>query len=241
MKSLVIGLTLIIISASTFAGTTPSKQLVEQYIQQEQAEKAINAEIEAYVQQLSADATPEERARIVEYLNASMGWNAIKDQYASLVQKIFTTEELKASIVFLKTPVGASITKKSQHLTQELASLIATNAQQATKQLSSSAPSDGDATPLAGTEIIAFNVEEHNIDGRVYFTGEIENRGKRAARGVQVEVNLFSGGKFVDQYTTYVSGNVAPAATRYFKVSCGCKDSPPAKHDSFKIHVVEGY
>lgn len=241
MKSLVIGLALIITSASTFADIPPSKQLVEQYIKQAQAEKAINAEIEGYAQQLSANAGADEKARMAEYLNAAMGWNVIKDQYATLVEKIFTTEELKASLAFLKTPVGASITTKNQRFAQEMAALIATNAQRATKQLSSSAQSDGDATPTANTEIVAFNVEEQNIDGKVYFTGEIENRGKRPARGVQVEVNLFSSGKFVDQYTTYVSGIVGPAATRYFKVSCGCKDSPPAKHDSFKIQVIEGY
>jgi hypothetical protein len=47
-------------------------------------------------------------------------------------------------------------------------------------------------------------------------------------------------GYFVDQYSTYISGVVPPGATRLFKVSCGCKDSPPAKHDNFKVQVVDG-
>lgn len=241
MKSLVIGIALLITSACTFADSPPSKQLVEQYIKQAQAEQAINAEIEGYARQLSANARAEDKARMEEYLNATMGWNAIKDQYASLVKKIFTTEELRASLVFLKTPVGTSITKKNQRFAQEMAALIATNAQRATKQLPFSTPSDSDAPSMDSTDLTAINVEEQNLDGRIYFTGEIENRGKRPVRGGQVEVNLFSGGKFVDQYTTYISGTIAPAATRYFKISCGCKDSPPAKYDSFKTHVAEGY
>lgn len=144
-------------------------------------------------------------------------------------------------MAFLKSPAGASITKKNQRFAQDMAALIATNVQQVSKQLSSSQPSDGDASSASSNDLAAIGVEEQNQDGRVYFTGAIENHGKRPARGVQVEVNLFLAGKFVDQYTTYVSGAVVPGSLRYFKVSCGCKDSPPAKHDSFKVYVVEGY
>lgn len=239
MKSFVIGLALLVASASVLADTRPSKQLVEQYIKQAQAEQEIAAQVEGYAQQLSANADPETKAQIVKYLNAMIGWNTIKDQYAALVEKTYTAEELKAALAFLKSPAGSSITKKNQRFAQDMAALIATNVQQVSKQLSSSPPSDGDAS--SGNELAAIDVEEQNQDGRIYFTGAIENHGKRPARGVQIEVNLFLAGKFVDQYTTYVSGVVVPGSSRYFKVSCGCKDSPPAKHDSFKVYVVEGY
>lgn len=239
MKSFVIGLALLVASANVLADTRPSKQLVAQYIKQAQAEQEITAQVEGYAQQLSANADPEAKAQIVKYLNATIGWNTIKDQYAALVEKTYTAEELKAALAFLKSPAGSSITKKNQRFAQDMAALIATNVQQVTKQLSSSPPSDGDAA--SGNELAAIDVEEQNQGGRIYFTGAIENHGKRPARGVQVEVNLFLAGKFVDQYTTYVSGAVVPGSSRYFKVSCGCKDSPPAKHDSFKVYVVEGY
>jgi hypothetical protein len=26
-----------------------------------------------------------------------------------------------------------------------------------------------------------------------------------------------------------------------FKISCGCKDTPPAEHDSYKLEVLNGY
>lgn len=60
-------------------------------------------------------------------------------------------------------------------------------------------------------------------------------------RGINIEVNLFLAGKFVDQYSTYIAGNIPPGGLRYFKVACGCKDSPPASHDSYKIQVIDGY
>jgi hypothetical protein len=71
--------------------------------------------------------------------------------------------------------------------------------------------------------------------------GTVTNSGKSVARGVQVRADLFLHGKFVGQYSTYVSGTIAPGESQHFKISCGCKDSPPAEHDSFKVEVVSDY
>lgn len=78
-------------------------------------------------------------------------------------------------------------------------------------------------------------------DGRVWIIGSLKNNGAHAARGLQVQVNMFQGQKFVDQYSTYISDSVEPGQSRYFKIACGCKDSPPAEHDSFKVEVLGGY
>ncbi len=67
------------------------------------------------------------------------------------------------------------------------------------------------------------------------------NTNPQPVRGVQIEANLFKGGKFVDQYSTYVSGSLGPGETRFFKIACGCKDSEPAEHDSFKVSVTSAY
>jgi hypothetical protein len=45
----------------------------------------------------------------------------------------------------------------------------------------------------------------------------------------------------VDQYSTYITGTLAPGKSQYFKISCGCKDTPPADHDSYKLEVLNGY
>jgi hypothetical protein len=45
----------------------------------------------------------------------------------------------------------------------------------------------------------------------------------------------------VDQYSTYLKGTTEPGKSQYFKISCGCKDTPPADHDSYKLEVFGGY
>lgn len=85
------------------------------------------------------------------------------------------------------------------------------------------------------------DVEEIKRNGRSYFIGSVKNNATSPARGISVEINLFLKNKFVDQYSSYVTGDIGPGEERYFKVSCGCKDEPPAEHDSYKIGVVGGY
>jgi hypothetical protein len=67
------------------------------------------------------------------------------------------------------------------------------------------------------------------------------NHGKRAAHGIHIQANLFNHDKFVDQYSTYLTGAIEPGKSQYFKISCACKDTPPAEHDSYKLEVMSGY
>lgn len=85
------------------------------------------------------------------------------------------------------------------------------------------------------------NVEEAKHDGVTLIIGSVKNAGKKPVRSVEVQADLFDHGKFVDKYSTYISGTIAPGESRNFKISCGCKDSPPAEHDSYKVEVVSGY
>ena len=100
-------------------------------------------------------------------------------------------------------------------------------------------------TTLAGAvstkDFVLSNVEELKHDGLTTIIGSVKNSGSKPARGVEVQANLFDHGKFVDQYSTYLSGTLASGDSRYFKISCGCKGSPPATHDSFKVQVVGGF
>jgi len=97
------------------------------------------------------------------------------------------------------------------------------------------------AAPTKENKFVFSNVEEVTRNGRSYFIGSVKNNGTSAVRGINIEVNLFAKNKFVDQYSTYVSAEIGPGEERYFKISCGCKDEPPAPHDSYKIAVVGGY
>jgi hypothetical protein len=83
--------------------------------------------------------------------------------------------------------------------------------------------------------------EEVKHDGTTAIIGTAMNHGKKAAHGIHIQANLFNHDKFVDQYSTYLTGAIEPGKSQYFKISCGCKDTPPAEHDSYKLEVLGGY
>ena len=85
------------------------------------------------------------------------------------------------------------------------------------------------------------DVSEVKHDGTTAIIGTATNHGKKAAHGIHIQANLFNHDKFVDQYSTYLTGAIAPGKSQYFKISCGCKDTPPAEHDSYKLEVLGGY
>jgi hypothetical protein len=83
--------------------------------------------------------------------------------------------------------------------------------------------------------------EEVKHDGVTAIIGTATNHGKKAARSIHIQANFFNHDKFVDQYSTYLSGALEPGKSQYFKISCGCKDTPPAEHDSYKLVVLSGF
>ena len=89
--------------------------------------------------------------------------------------------------------------------------------------------------------LVLSGVEEQKHDGVTAIIGTAKNTGQTPIRSAKLQANLFNHGKFVDQYSTYLSGTLGPGDLQYFKISCGCKDSPPAEHDSFKVEAIKGY
>ena len=89
--------------------------------------------------------------------------------------------------------------------------------------------------------VVLSDVEEMKHGELVSIVGSAKNSGSRPLRGVQIRANLFKQGKFVDQYSTSLSGTLEPGGSQYFKITCGCRDSPPAEHDGFKVEVVSAY
>src|SRR6267154_5743775 len=87
-------------------------------------------------------------------------------------------------------------------------------------------------------DLVLSNLEEHKEGSHDWILGTVTNNGKKAARGAQIEADLFKGGKFVDQYSTHVSGSLKPRESRNFKITCGCRDDAPAEHDSYKVKVT---
>jgi hypothetical protein len=89
----------------------------------------------------------------------------------------------------------------------------------------------------AAKDFTLSEVQELKHDGVTAIIGSVKNSGKAPGRSIQIQADLFNHGKFVDQYSTYVSGSIAPGESRNFKIACGC-NAPPAEHDSYKLEVI---
>lgn len=90
-------------------------------------------------------------------------------------------------------------------------------------------------------DIALVNAEEVKRDGTTVILGTATNNGKTAVRNFYIQANLFNHGRFVDQYSTFITGSLEPGKSQYFKIACGCKDTTPPEHDSFKLEVLGGY
>ncbi len=96
----------------------------------------------------------------------------------------------------------------------------------------------GSETNYSSKDVVLSGIEEQKHDGLTAIIGTATNKGAVPARSVDIQAELFDHGNFVDQYSTYLSGVLAPGASKHFKISCGCKDTPAAEHDSYKVTVI---
>lgn len=216
----------------------PSDALVDQYLELAKMKEVVDANLEGYRTQFLESTPASMRKSMSRYLDDTMSWTVMQNDYRKVVRANYSSEDLKSAISYLRTPAGTRFASRTITLQRELSLLNAQRAQRkAMGAQDTSADSDSE-TVQSSDDLRIDNVERHEVAERVYFTGSIENVGKRAARWVEVEVNLFKDGKFVDQYSTHISGSIKPGTSRLFKISCGCKDSPPAEHDGYKFNVI---
>lgn len=224
-----------------FGAHATTKALAEKYLRTAQYPEMLKAQVEGYTEQYAKGQDASYRKRIRDYLEKVMGWEALKDEYVTLVQETYTTEEVNAFLDFMSTPQGRSMKAKSSDFAGKLAAIAARQAQKVAMDRQASPESRQDEPEISSDDLTISKVERFQSGDQVYFTGEIKNNGKKIARGVNVEANLFLGERFVDQYSTYISGSIPPGSVRLFKISCGCKGSAPAAHDSYKLQAVTGY
>lgn len=78
-------------------------------------------------------------------------------------------------------------------------------------------------------------------DGATSIVGKVRNTGKDPVMAVDIQAQMFNKGRFVDKYSTRLSGTLAPGDSQYFKISCSCDGTPPAEHDSFKVIAVSSF
>lgn len=229
-----------LLAASVTAQAT-TKELAEKYLRATQVPEMLQAQVDGYADQYAKGQDAAYRKRIHDFLQRTMGWDALKDEYLNLVQTTYTEQELNALLRFINTPIGRSMQAKNTTFASKLAAVSAKRVQDLSAEKLSSGDDGQDNSDIKPTELIVVKIEKFQNGDQLYFTGEIQNNSKKIARGVNVEANLFLGDRFVDQYSTYISGGIAPGASRLFKISCGCKGTPPAVHDSHKFQVIAGY
>jgi|GEM_PF-3037532 len=235
--------------AHTETDTIPSDQLINTYLDISRAKEINDISIEGMLDeyQKAFALSPEQLDQARAALNRSIGWDNIKPEIIVQIRKNYSASALNSYITYSKTAEGTLFNAQSVPFNREIARIYAEKGlPQQNPQVPSQPAAKGESTPIttssplkANDELIASDVVEHHVNNKTYFTGIVHNQGKKAAHA-EVEIDLFQGNTFVDQYTTYVSGMVEPNGTRYFKVGCSC-DATPATHDSIKtlINVSE--
>jgi len=219
-----------------------STSLAEKYLLSTQMPEMLQAQVEGYTDQYSKGQDAAYRKRVHEHLERIMGWDALKGEYIALVRDTYTDQEINAFLQFMSTPNGRSMKAKNTAFANKLAAISAKRVQEVAADRKEAKEQEGSGEQeVQVSDLSISKVEKFQSGDQVYFTGEIKNTSKRPARGVSIEANLFFAEKFVDQYSTYVSGAIPAGGSRLFKVSCGCKGAPPAEHDSFKLQVISGY
>ncbi|PZP38454.1 MAG: hypothetical protein DI585_07315 [Pseudomonas fluorescens] len=202
----------------------------------------LQAQVEGYTDQYAKGQDATYRKRVHDYLDRVMGWEALKTEYLALVRDTYTEQEINAFLRFVDTPNGRSMKAKNTTFANKLAAIAAKRAQEVAAERQINAESNAaDQADATSSDLSLSKIQKFQTGDQIYFTGEITNNGKKLARGISIEANLFLGDKFVDQYSTYVSGAIPAGTSRLFKISCGCKGAPPAEHDSFKLQVIAGY
>lgn len=295
MKALVLAVALLAATSGVLAKDAVRKDLVSEYMKAARVEQLHNAELEKVIRLRTADASAAEKAQIEKDLRKTMSWTAVRGQYASLVRRTYTQQELKSAVTYLKSPAGSKVSRKNIDFSAKAAQLLTSSALKKTRL---KAPQDLDAAdeareaqdilearkpepkaaakvaaakpvlekaPLekaaavapaaskpaaekqapasiqSSSDLVLSGIEKQTRGGQLFFTGRVENKSKAARRGVQIDVNLFMGKRFVDQYSAFVSGSIAPGETRYFKVTCNCKEIGIPQHDSYKVQIVDSY
>ena len=109
------------------------KALAIQYLQLSKFEQSINTAIDTYSFQLSGHLSGHlpgtERPQLKRYMQAVFGWDAIRDQLADLVVKLYTRDELRATIAFEQSRLGSSITAKNEQFAKQFAARLSQNMQ----------------------------------------------------------------------------------------------------------------
>jgi len=118
---------IVILTAISFGAVgdeRPDKKLAMEYLQVSHTKETIDATLATYRQQMGSQFPLEMRAKLDSLMQATMGWDAVKDDLATRVTSTYTAGELQAAIAFMRTPLGASFTSKNEEFSAHFAEII---------------------------------------------------------------------------------------------------------------------
>ncbi|MBI4001059.1 MAG: DUF2059 domain-containing protein [Nitrospira defluvii] len=124
MKYFIWFFAVLLASAIASAAENVSKETAIEFLQLSRMEQTIDASIKEYEAQLHQNAAPEIKKQIHQLMVGTMSWAATKDDLAAVVIRLYTKEEIEAAMAFMKTPLGASFTAKSEAFAREYAAII---------------------------------------------------------------------------------------------------------------------
>lgn len=72
-----------------------------------------------------ADASAGIRAKTMDYLQANLSWEKLKDEYVAACAETFTEDELKGLIAFYRTPTGKALVEKTPQMMKNSSDIMA--------------------------------------------------------------------------------------------------------------------
>lgn len=220
------------------ADTPPSDDLINTYLSTSKAQEISTAQIDGMMDYFKNKLSlPQDQLQTMKsYLDKTVGWDAVKPQEISLIKKNYSSIALQSMIDYSNSPIGIIYNNQSIAFNRDYAAMITESTSQPQNQKIETTPITHSEILKSNSPLITKEVVERTLNGKTYFTGTVINSSKKTLQNAQVEINLFQGDKFVDQYSTYITGAIMPNVPRYYKVACGC-DGTPATHDRIKTLV----
>lgn len=145
MKLTIATLCFCMLAGNALAEDKADRQLVLDYFKVARMEQTMNTSVDAMVASMLPNAGEQDKRALKDMVNATVGWEAAREQLIAIASEIYTRQELKAAIAYMKTKPGASMIAKNETFAKLYAEQMAANLQKLLE--SSPAPS---AAPIGG-------------------------------------------------------------------------------------------
>ena len=137
MKKYLMIVVALLLAMPVFAGVAERKKLSEELLLlmkfDRNVEQGFAAARQMQMAQLKsmtlstfdAEASAGIRAKTMDYLQANLSWEKLKDEYVASCAETFSEDELKGLIAFYKTPTGKALVEKTPQMMKNSSDIMA--------------------------------------------------------------------------------------------------------------------